>query len=59
MSGRGPKLKNERNHRAHEEWMKGKKLGRPKQVWMQERVVSPDNIVEIKDHWEKVKVSNG
>lgn len=34
-------------YRNHEEWMAGKKLGRPKQVWVQ----FGDNP---KGHWEKV-----
>jgi hypothetical protein len=39
--------------RLHEEWMQGKKIGRPKQVW----VVGPDTFSDgtfTEGHWEKV-----
>ena len=34
--------------REHEDWMKGKKLGRPKQVWIIDNAAGDG-------HWEKVK----
>ena len=34
MSGRGKKLNQVKNERAHAEWMEGKKLGRTKQQWI-------------------------
>lgn len=40
-------------YRNNEEWMKGKKIGRPKQRW----VVGPDTFIDgtfTEGHWEKV-----
>ena len=56
MAGRGKKLNRDKNARAHDEWMKGKRLGRRKQVWvwemdLQSEIPLPD---QTKGHWEKV-----
>ena len=34
MAGRGRKVDQVKNERAHADWMAGKKLGRTKQVWV-------------------------
>jgi hypothetical protein len=34
MSGRGKKINQVKNERAHAEWMVGKKIGRRKQHWL-------------------------
>jgi hypothetical protein len=36
MSGRGKKLNQQKNARAHDEWMKGKRVDRPYQQWNEE-----------------------
>lgn len=32
--GRGPKQNNTKNYLSFEQWMKGKKIGRKKQLWI-------------------------
>jgi hypothetical protein len=54
MAGRGKKLNQVKNERAHEEWMVGKKLGRKKQQHVFEGTVSTDNTLVTNNHWEKV-----
>jgi hypothetical protein len=40
-------------YRNHTEWMKGKRLGRPKQQWVDD---TPQNLIgESEGHWEKVQ----
>lgn len=34
-----------KNDTAHEEWVKGKKIGRPKQVWVWNDVVNADGTL--------------
>lgn len=41
MAGRGPKINKQKNYLANLEWKAGKKIGRPKQQW-------------INGRWEKV-----
>ena len=48
--GRGKKLNQVKNERAHAEWMAGKKLGRHKQRWMWDM----DGQRPMVGHWEKV-----
>jgi hypothetical protein len=53
-----------KKYREHDEWMRGKKLGRPKQVFVDTRMgMSIDEIESLSDaqilalpkpHWEKV-----
>lgn len=55
MAGRGKKLSYDKDARAHDEWMAGKKLGRPKQVWVDD---TPTKLIgESEGHWEKVSQS--
>lgn len=60
MSGRGKKINPTKNHRAHEEWMHGKKIGRRKQqwVWDSTRCLThgePCGCTLLQEgHWEKV-----
>ena len=54
MAGRGKKLKYDKNARAHDEWMAGKKLGRKKQKFVEE-----PSMVDVLGgfrggHWEKI-----
>ena len=56
MSGRGKKINAAKNHRAWQEWMQGKKIGRKRQRWvwemdLQSEVPLPD---QTKGHWERV-----
>ena len=61
MSGRGKKINQIKNERAHAEWMEGKKFGRPKQAWVLTADCSvmdtPEKIAAtpVFGHWEKVK----
>lgn len=53
-----------KNHRSHEEWSLGKKIGRAKQVWVDtsmgmsiediERLTDGQILALPKPHWEKV-----
>jgi len=43
--------------RQREEFIEGKKFGRPKQVWVWDEPVQPEETDDRKGHWEKV--SNG
>lgn len=53
MQGRGKKTNYDKNARANEEFQKGKKLGRPKQVWGDD---TPTRLIEESEgHWKKVK----
>lgn len=55
MSGRGKKLSYNKNARAHAEWMQAKKIGRPKQVFVEE-VTMESVLGGFKGgHWEKTK----
>lgn len=41
-----------KNYRERKEWMQGKKIGRPKQVWVDD---TPTHLIgESEGHWEKV-----
>ena len=51
MSGRGKKINPTKNHRAWQEWMAGKKIGRRKQMWVWDVTPGVDAGV---GHWEKV-----
>lgn len=44
---RGKKTNYTKNYRAREEWMVGKKIGRPKQQWEGGRVGKPDGWVKV------------
>lgn len=57
MSGRGKKLNQVKNERAHAEWMEGKKLGRTKQQWIWDTEEISDTVVLVSrrlGHWEKI-----
>ena len=54
MAGRGKKLKYDKNARAHAEWMAGKRLGRPKQKFIDEPSMSSVLGGFRGGHWEKV-----
>jgi hypothetical protein len=42
-----------KKYREHDAWMKGKRLGRPKQQWVDD---TPQNLIgESEGHWEKVQ----
>ena len=54
MAGRGKKLNQAKNPRAHDEWMQGKKIGRPKQKFVDEPSMS-DVLGGFRGgRWEKV-----
>ena len=48
----GRKENNTRHFQAYEAWIKKKKEGRPKQVWMDYYILEPEEL--IKGYWEKV-----
>ena len=54
----GRKTNNDKNPQAREEWMKGKKIGRPKQIWVEHEEINIEEILGLKPlvngHWEKV-----
>lgn len=56
---RSLKDNSKKNYRVREEWMQGKRIGRPKQRWVPDEVMSDvvtRNILgTIPGHWEKVK----
>jgi len=54
MAGRGKKLKYDKNARAWSEWMAGKKLGRPKQKFVDEPSMESVLGGFRGGHWEKV-----
>ena len=57
MSGRGKKINQVKNERAHADWMAGKVIGRRKQVWHWDFVELHDDGLRIKGgrgHWERV-----
>lgn len=60
MQGRGKKTKYDKNARANEEFQKGKKFERYKQMWVWDEELLNMKAVDIVDgkrkgHWEKVK----
>ena len=52
--GRGKKINPTKNHRAWQEWMVGKKIGRRKQRWVWEMDLQSEVPLPAKGHWEKV-----
>ena len=50
--GRGKKINQVKNERAHAEWMLGKKLGRGKQQWVWDFTEGEEYLWS--GHWEKV-----
>jgi hypothetical protein len=42
-------------YRNHTEWMKGKRLGRPKQQWVFEEPMAVAAGEQPSGHWEKVQ----
>ena len=65
MAGRGKKVNQVKNERAHADWMAGKKLGRPKQEYVETHQGDPCNFCAVPHddvpvgacagaHWEKV-----
>ena len=54
MAGRGKKLNRDKNARAHDEWMQGKRLGRRKQVFVPEIHDGITVYCYKGGHWEKV-----
>lgn len=54
--GRGKKINPTKNHRAHEEWTLGKKLGRRKQQWVWDLDLKSDTPLpdQQEGHWEKI-----
>jgi hypothetical protein len=54
MAGRGRKLNQVKNERAHAEWMEGKKFGRKKQVFVPEIHDGITAYCYKGGHWEKV-----
>jgi hypothetical protein len=42
-----------KKHRENAEWIKGKKIGRPKQQWVPAEIVSRDGW-QVPAHWEKI-----
>lgn len=43
-----------KKHRENEEFQKGKKLGRPKQLWVPEEPLATAAGEQPTGHWEKV-----
>ena len=54
MAGRGKKVNQVKNERAHAEWMAGKRLGRPKQKFVDEPSMSSVLGGFRGGYWEKV-----
>jgi hypothetical protein len=53
MAGRGRKINQVKNERAHADWVAGKKFGRKKQVWVPVRIVEHTGE-PVGGYWEKV-----
>lgn len=43
------------NRHAHDEWAEGKKIGRPKQVWVWDEPINVAAGEQPDGHWEKTK----
>lgn len=56
MSGRGKKINQVKNERAHAEWMVGKKIGRRKQHWLWFLNQPVNENGNHPGYWEKEKV---
>lgn len=54
MQGRGKKTNYDKNRQSANEFQQGKKLGRPKQVWVPVRFVEHTGE-PVGGYWEKVK----
>ena len=56
--GRGKKINQAKNERAHAEWMAGKKIGRKKQEWINLGTsaveVSPGIVTFTEGFWRKI-----
>jgi len=61
MTGRGKKLNQNKNAGSARDFAAGKKLGRPKQEWVNDATsafeVSPGIISFTKGYWRKVNVT--
>ena len=43
-----------KNNTAHEEWSKGKKIGRPTQVWIDTVIDEGMERVILEGHWDRL-----
>ncbi len=46
-----------KNPKSHEDWTKGKKIGRPGQVYVVDSTTVHEGVTMTQGHWERIRLN--